>query len=273
MVALGGLSAEAAIDVLAEIVAVEQEPGDVIDLARALTRTDRIDDARAAYELARALDAEFAPGDEHWFATNAARALAAEEAYGAKLDAAELRELVDDPGDAPLGDVLELVHEAASLVCADARTALARAGLADAQRLGGTSDLAASSMYPQIANALGGPPTLLHATASKTAPPVQVLATAPPIVAIAPAAARGCARARPPSQPSMPSCAFASAGSASYRAGVACSRPASMPRHSRGSSRRCGTRSGRRARLHPRKTLSTKPSGCAKRCRSPCAAA
>src|SRR5207249_1642893 len=115
----------------------------------------------------------------------APRAPASDEAY-APLPESDRRELVDDPADEPLGPLFELLGEAASLVCPDARTALERAGLADARRVPPTSDSAAAAMYPQIGNALAGPPTLLYATVRAGFPDVAIVLASPPIVALGP---------------------------------------------------------------------------------------
>jgi hypothetical protein len=84
-----------------------------------------------------------------------------DEAYATQLAEADRAALIDDDDDAPLGPLLALVAEALPLVYPDARTALDALGLSDATRLGAVSDAAAAAVYPQIAKALGGPPSLL----------------------------------------------------------------------------------------------------------------
>jgi len=75
------------------------------------------------------------------------------------------------------------------LVCPDARSALADAGLADAQRLPATSTAPVAAMYPQIAKAFGGPITLLH-TAGR-GPDLTLLLASPAVVVIGPELAGG----------------------------------------------------------------------------------
>ena len=146
---------------LAALVEAEQSPADVLAWARQLVRTDRLDDARAAYELAIGLGCELDVHDHALLARAPSRDMAADEAYAIALPD---HALVDDPGDAPLGDILDVVAEAAARICPDAKSALAAVKLGDATRLSSLHDSAAAAMYPQIAKALGGPPTLLYAT-------------------------------------------------------------------------------------------------------------
>jgi tetratricopeptide (TPR) repeat protein len=187
--ALVGLAAAPAAESLGVIVEAEQEPADVLAWARALARDHgddpaRLDDGRAAYELARALGAPLSAADLAFVEAHPARPMASDEAYGAPLPEAERRALVDDPHDAPLGDVLELLGEIAPLVCPDPRAALDRAGLGGARRVSSASDAAAAVMYPQIANALGGPQTLLYAIGR--GPDLALLLAAPPLVVLGP---------------------------------------------------------------------------------------
>lgn len=74
--------------------------------------------------------------------------------------------------------------EIAAQVCPSALNALVDADLADAKRLPATSDAAAAAIYPQIAKALGGPPTLLHTTARTATFDLRVLFASPPVVVI-----------------------------------------------------------------------------------------
>src|SRR5262249_22705855 len=84
-----------------------------------------------------------------------------------------------------IGDVLDLVGEALTLVCPDARMAIERADLAHAKRISGATEAAAAALYPQIGNALGGPQTLLYA--ADRGPDLRVLLAAPPVVVFGPA--------------------------------------------------------------------------------------
>ncbi|MGE5183291.1 MAG: hypothetical protein ACM31C_14575, partial [Acidobacteriota bacterium] len=185
LVELAASAGRPAGDSLAALVEADHEPADVLAYARELARDGRGDDARAIYELARALGAPIVEDDDLWLAAHAARAMASDEAYGA-VPEADRRALVDDPGDEPLAELFELVGEAASLVCPDARTALERAGLGDARRVPPTSESAAAAMYPQIANALGGPLTLVYATTRPGTPDLALLLASPPVVVLGP---------------------------------------------------------------------------------------
>jgi len=120
--------------------------------------------------------------------------MASDEAYGT-LDPAEVRALVDDPDDLPLGELFDMLGEVAPLACPDTRAALVDAGLAEARRVSTPSDIAAAALYPQIANALGGPPTLVYTT-DRPLPDLQVLLASPPIVVIGAGLASVRARSR-----------------------------------------------------------------------------
>ena len=112
--------------------------------------------------------------------------MASDEAYAAPLDEAERRALVDDDADAPIADVLELLSEAAPLLHPDSRSALVHAGLAEARRVSAATEAAAARIYPQIANALGGPTTVVYAIARGDYPDLSLLASSPPIVVLGP---------------------------------------------------------------------------------------
>ena len=172
---------------LIALVEAEQAPADVIRWARQAAHASggaNLDEARIAYELARAQGVALGPDDERFLAAHPERPMAPDEAYAAALDDAERRELVDDPDDGALAELLDLVGEAIALVCPDARTALDRAGLTYARRVGAATSATAAAMYPQIANALGGPQTLMYT--ADHGPDLRVLLSAPPVVAIGP---------------------------------------------------------------------------------------
>jgi tetratricopeptide (TPR) repeat protein len=171
---------------LAALVEADQVPVDVLALARELARGERFDDARAMFELARTLGARPDANDDQVLTAHPARAMASDEAYGAVIDDADRRALVDDDGDAPLADLLELLWEAAPLLCPDARTALDHEGLGEARRVSAATEAAAARIYPQIANALGGPPTLVHAMPRGSHPDLSLLVASPPIVVLGP---------------------------------------------------------------------------------------
>ena len=165
---------------LCSLVEADPRPGEVLALARELVATSP-DDARAMFELATALGAALEPVDDATLAAHPARAMAADEAYGAALADADREALVRDPADAPIAELLELYAEASALVLPDARTALDRVGLADATKLG-ASRSAAAAMYPQIANALHGAPTLLYTTTRPTE--LTLILAHPPVVVL-----------------------------------------------------------------------------------------
>ncbi|MEJ7600073.1 MAG: tetratricopeptide repeat protein [Kofleriaceae bacterium] len=167
-------------DMLFELVEADPRPREVLALARELARTSP-DDARAMFELATALGASLEPTDDETLAAHPARSIAADEAYGAPLADADREALVRDPDDAPIAELLELYAEASALVLPDARTALDRVGLAEATRLGASRSIAAA-MYPQIANALHGAPTLLYTTTRATE--LTLILAHPPVVVL-----------------------------------------------------------------------------------------
>jgi predicted Zn-dependent protease len=153
--------------------------------SRRLISTTEIEDARAGLELVRALGVAPSDEDRRFVAAYPPRDMASGEAYSATLDEDERRELVDDPAERPLRDVLELLAEIMPLVCPTASVALLDAGLDDARRVAASSDAATAAMYPQIARALGGPPTLLYA-APRAEHDLELLFAAPPVVVIGP---------------------------------------------------------------------------------------
>jgi len=171
---------------LIALVEADQDPFDVLAWARTLMRGDEAEDARAAFELARAVGAPLSSEDERFLDAHRPRIMASDEAYSAPLDEADRRELIDDPDDAPLGDLLELLGEVAPLLCPNASTALVEANQLDARRLPSTSDAATAALYPQIVKALGGPPTMLYVTPKATAPDVALLLASPPVVVVGP---------------------------------------------------------------------------------------
>lgn len=174
------------------LVEAEQVPTDVLAWARELARantTHAADDARLAFDLARALGAVLDEDDARFLAAHPVRPMASDEAYATVLGETELRALVDDADAGPLAPVFDLLAEAAPLVCPTAQAALVDADLLDTTRLAGTSDAAVAAIYPQIAKALGGPATLLHATSDRTRPALALLYATPPVVVVGPALA------------------------------------------------------------------------------------
>jgi tetratricopeptide (TPR) repeat protein len=178
------------------LVEAEQDPADVIASARELAAAGQVDDARALYELARALDVELVAEDEQFLGDHEQRRMASDEAYAAALDETERRALVDDDHEGPIAELLLLLGEAANLVCPDARTALDNEVLLDARRLGASSESAVVAMYPQIAKALNGPPTLIYADPSRSGPDLRLLLSSPPVLLVGPRLAQLRARSR-----------------------------------------------------------------------------
>lgn len=166
------------------LVEAEQAPTDVLAWARELARSKRPEDARAAYELARAVGGVLDASDEEFLAAFPARTMASDEGYLAPLDAGDRDELIDDDDDAPLGDLLELLAEAAPLVVPRPDAALVEADLLDAKRIPATSEAAAVAVYPQIAKLLGGSPSLLFATARPSVRDVTLLLASPPVIVL-----------------------------------------------------------------------------------------
>ena len=178
------------------LVEAEQNPEDIIASARELARAGEVDDARAMYELARALNIETLGEDEAFLDANPARVMASDEAYAAVLDPEERAALIDDPHDGVIGELLAMLGEAAQVLCPDAKTALDREALTDAKRITATSDAAAAAIYPQIAKALGGPATLLYANPQREAPDLRLLLASPPVLVLGPRLADARARSR-----------------------------------------------------------------------------
>lgn len=162
-----------------------QDPDDVLAWARDLAEHGTVDDARLAYDLARALDAELAEEDHRFISAHPLRPMASDEAYAATLDDAELRGLVDDDL-GPIGELFELLAEIAPLVCPASGAALVDADILEARRLSAASDAAVAAIYPQIANALGAPATLLYTTPKKTHPDLALLYATPPVIVFGP---------------------------------------------------------------------------------------
>jgi tetratricopeptide (TPR) repeat protein len=171
------------IESLELLVEADQLPDDVIALARAFVAADRVDDARATFDLARALGVELAREDEQFLVQTAPRPMAFDEGYGSTLDDGVRRDAIDTPADGPLGAVLDVVGEAFSLVAPDPTTALCRAGIGEATRLSAKSYAAVVALYPQISKALGGPQTLLY-TSADSGDYVRVVLSSPPVVEV-----------------------------------------------------------------------------------------
>jgi hypothetical protein len=174
-----------------ELIEAEQDPGEILASARELaatstTKPDLVGDARILFELARALGCELLGEDEQFLDGHPIRVMASDEAYVTALDETERRALIDDAADAPLVEILTLLGDFLSLIAPDAKAALDLAALSDARRPPATTDAAALAIYPQIAKALGGAPTLIYAAPSSKSPDLAVLYAAPPVVVLGP---------------------------------------------------------------------------------------
>jgi len=166
------------------VVEAEQEPADVIAAARELAAAKEYEEARSMYELSRALGVKLTETDEQFLEEHPPRLMAADEAYAAVLDERERRALVDDRDVGPLGEILTLIGEAASLVCPDPKTALDNEALTDARRISTTTATPVVAMYPQIAKALGGPAILFYTNPDSQGPDLRLLIATPPVVLI-----------------------------------------------------------------------------------------
>jgi tetratricopeptide (TPR) repeat protein len=177
---------EAVPGAFAALVAAEHAPADVVAWARECARAGDAAAADALFGLARALGVELHAGDERVLAAQPRRAMASDQAYAVVLAEAERRALVDDEADAPLAGVLETLAEAAPLLSPPRNEVLARAGFTGAERLSATSHVAAAALYPRIADALGGPTALLHASSHRASADLTVLLGAPPVIVLGP---------------------------------------------------------------------------------------
>jgi hypothetical protein len=153
--------------------------------ARRLVGAGDAEDTRAGLELVCAIGAPLSAEDERFLDANPPRKMRSDEAYAASLDDHDRRDLIDDPGEQPLRDVLALLGEVVPLLLPAASAALLEAGIPDAARVPASSEAAVAALYPQIARLLGGPPTLLYTTSRLTAD-LTLLPAAPPVVVFGP---------------------------------------------------------------------------------------
>ena len=186
LVELASAAGESAVTSRTALVEAEQDPGDVLAWARELRTSGDLDAARLAFDLARALEAVLDEKDYHFIAGHPLRPMASDEGYAAILDDAELRDLVDDIDEGPLGHLFELLADAVPLICPNAQAALVDGDVLDAMRISGTNDAAVAAIYPQIAKTLGGPQTLLYTTPKKTQPDITLLYATPPVIVFGP---------------------------------------------------------------------------------------
>ncbi len=179
---------------LAAIVAADPRPAEILSWARELAAGEP-HEARAAVQLAAGMGARLSDDDQRFLAAHRPRPMASDEAYACTLDDADRKALIDDPDDAPLGELMDILAEVAQVVSPDPQSALRDAELGDATRLAASSDAETSALYPQIAKLLGGPPTLLYSTVQR-GHDVALLFASPPIVVVGPELAERRARSR-----------------------------------------------------------------------------
>ena len=170
---------------LIALVEAAQDPFDVLAWARSLARSEEYEDARAAFELARAIGARLTPDDEKFLTAHPARVMASDEGYASTLDPDDRATLVDDDADGALGEIFTMLGEALPLLCPNANNALVENNFMDAKRLPATGDAATAVMYPQIVKVLGGPPTMLYAT-PRARRDVTLVLSSPPVVVVGP---------------------------------------------------------------------------------------
>jgi tetratricopeptide (TPR) repeat protein len=153
--------------------------------ARRLVGAGHPEDVCAGLELVRAIGAPLTDEDQRFLAAHPPKPMASDEGYAGAVDDDERRDLIDDPAERPLRDLFALLSESLPLVFPSATAALVEAGVPDAARVPASSGTAASSLYPQIARLLGGPPTLLYST-PKAAADVTLVPASPPLVVLGP---------------------------------------------------------------------------------------
>jgi tetratricopeptide (TPR) repeat protein len=183
--ALMALTPKAArtLESLEALVEADPSPDEVVALARAFVKADRVDDARAAFDLAMALNIAVSTEDKEFLAQTAPRVMGYDEAYGQSIDEQTRRDVIDEASEGILGSLLDVLGEALALLVPDPTRALRRAGLAEAARLSVTSNAAFAAMYPQVSKALAGPPTLLFSSPD-VGDGARVLLASPPVIVI-----------------------------------------------------------------------------------------
>jgi hypothetical protein len=157
---------------------------DVVAWADEARRAERIDVARAALDLALALGHT---ADVHQVAFGSIHkvpGLADDEAYRAVVSADEHAALIADGDAGPLAAVLAVVQEAAGLLWPDAGEALAHAGAGAAKRASAAVHAPVLAAWPRVATALGTGAVLLYTIDDPTAPDIQIIAGATPILVL-----------------------------------------------------------------------------------------
>ena len=156
---------------LAALVEAEHVPVDVLAWARELgaRRSSRrcARGVRARPRARRELDA----ADDRLLATHVARAMASDEAYARARRGRAPRARRRRRRRAARRHPRDAVGEARAADAAPTRAPRStRPGSIEARRVSSATEAAAAAMYPQIANALGGPTTLLYAIRAASMP-------------------------------------------------------------------------------------------------------
>jgi hypothetical protein len=176
------------------LVVAEQKPAEVLALAHALSHDAGAgpvdeDGGRATLELAAALGEQLTDDDQAYLVKHPARVMAPDEIYAGVIEDADHAALFADPDDAPLGEILLAMWEAAPILWPDAARAVETAqelGIVAAERVGPREESAATSIYAQITKVLGTPATVLYAARAAEAPDVTVICASPPAIVLGP---------------------------------------------------------------------------------------
>jgi tetratricopeptide (TPR) repeat protein len=163
---------------------------DVVSYARDLCRLRHDDGGRAMLDLAQAMGHRLSDLDRSFLERRPVYQMPPDEAYRGTLDERQRSEVILDREDEDdgnlLGVILNTVWEAAPLLWPEISEALLRSGVADALRAAPPSDLPVVNMFPRITAALGAPATVLFTSQAPSAPDIQLVCAAAPIVVFGP---------------------------------------------------------------------------------------
>jgi tetratricopeptide (TPR) repeat protein len=163
---------------------------DVVSYARDLCRLRHDDGGRAMLDLAQAMGHRLSDLDRTFLERRPVYQMSPDEAYRGTLDERQRSELIldrDDEDDGNLlGVILNTIWEAAPLFWPEIAEALLRNGVSDALRVTPPSDIPAVNMFPRITAALGAPGTVLYISQAPSAPDIQIVCAAAPIVVFGP---------------------------------------------------------------------------------------
>ena len=178
-------------ELLRAVVQADPRGPELLALARSLaveTGAGAVDEdgARVMFELAAAAGEIISDDDRAFLAKKKGRQMAADEAYAGVLDDAERAELLAEPDEGALPEVLAAVWEAAPLLWGDPAKALEQFGASGAERVPPVASGASASIYAQVAKALNAPLTVLYQTPAPGTADVSVICTAPPIILLGP---------------------------------------------------------------------------------------